>query len=164
MAEWTRKLAVLLVLGLLAVWPIGANMTNAQQIDITAKGPDGLPGIFWLIKERDQAAVGAWLDAGGDIEARGYHRATPVLAAAIVDNWSMVAYLIDRGARVDVVDGRGYTLSYRAATTRVDPKGIFGPPLMKVRAHLAQAGLLGRVYDPGQVRAMVAEGRWPPAR
>ncbi|MDD7973236.1 hypothetical protein [Roseinatronobacter alkalisoli] len=134
-----------------------------SQIDITANGPDGLPGVFWLIKQRDRAAVEAWLDAGGDIEAQGFHRATPILAAAIVDNWPMVLYLIERGARMDLADGRGYTLPYRANSTRVDTNGIFGSSLNAVRAHLAQAGLLSQVYTPEQVRAMMAEGKWPPA-
>lgn len=162
MAGWTRRLAILGGLGIIAFWQIGANMANGQQIDITANGPDGLPGIFWRIKQRDQAAVGAWLDAGGDIEVPGFQGATPVLAASMADNWPMVLYLIERGARMDVADRQGFTLPYRASSTRVDPNGIFGPPLNAVRAHLVQAGLLSRVYAPAQVRTMQAEGRWPP--
>lgn len=107
------------------------------QIDIAARGTDGQPGLFWQIKQRDRAAVGAWLDNGGDIEAPGYHGATPVLAAAIVDNWPMVLYLIERGARMNVTDARGFTRAYRSATTRVAPGGALGPPLNAVRAHLA---------------------------
>jgi hypothetical protein len=135
---------------------------SGGKMDIEARGPDGLPGIFWLIKQRDQVAVGAWLDSGGDIEAEGYHGATPVLAAAIVDNWPMVLYLIERGARMGVTDARGFTLAYRSTTTRVDPDGIFGPPLNAVRARLAEAGLLERIHEPATVRRMLAEGRWPP--
>ncbi|PKQ11320.1 MAG: hypothetical protein CVT70_14950 [Alphaproteobacteria bacterium HGW-Alphaproteobacteria-1] len=162
MTKWMRRLFVMLVLGTLAPCQIGATMANGQHVDITTKGPDGLPVIFWLIKQRDQAAVGAWLDSGGNIEAEGYHGATPVLAAAIVDNWPMVLYLIERGARMGVTDARGFTLAYRSATTRVAPDGILGPPLNAVRAHLAEAGLLERLYDPAAVRRMQAEGRWPP--
>lgn len=136
---------------------------NNSQIDITAKGPDGLPGIFWLIKQRDQQAVGAWLDAGGDIEVAGFQGATPVLAASIADNWPMVLYLIERGARIDVADRRGFTLPYRANSTRIDPEGIFGPSVDAVREHLADAGLLNHVYSPAQVREMVVEGKWPPS-
>lgn len=142
----------------------GAGLTRAGAVDITANGPDGLPGIFWLIKQRDQAAVGRWLDAGGDIEVPGFHRATPVLAAAIVDDWQMVLYLIDRGARSDVADRRGFTLGYRATTTRIDPEGALGPTLQTVRQRLGQAGALERIYSPAQVREMMAAGRWPPVR
>jgi hypothetical protein len=41
------------------------------KMDIEARGPDGLPGIFWLIKQEDMAGMAAWIDGGGDIEARG---------------------------------------------------------------------------------------------
>lgn len=138
-------------------------MANGQQVDITAKGPDGLPGIFWLIEQRDQAAVGAWLDSGGDIEVAGFMGATPVLAASMADNWPMVLYLIKRGARMTVADRQGFTLPYRTTTTRVDPNGIFGSSLNAVRAHLADAGLLERIYEPATVERMMADGRWPPA-
>lgn len=164
MVSWGRRVGVLMVIGTLALWQIGANMANGQQVDITAKGPDGLPGIFWLIKQRDQAAVGAWIDAGGSIETPGFLRATPVLAASMADNWPMVLYLIERGARMDVADRQGFTLAHNATITRVDPNGSLGPALRAVRKKLAQAGLLSRVYTPDQVKAMQAEGRWPPAR
>lgn len=141
---------------------IGGAVLAQGRTDTGAKGPDGLPGIFWLIKQRDQAAVGTWLESGGDIEVPGFQGATPVLAASMADNWPMVLYLIERGARMNVADGRGFTLAYRSTTTRVDPNGIFGPSLKAVRAHLARAGLLERVHEPAAVRRMLAEGRWPP--
>lgn len=147
---------------LAVIWQFGATMAHGQ-IDITARGPDGLPGIFWLIKQQDQSAVGAWLDAGGSIETPGFQRATPVLTAAIIDDWPMVVYLLDRGARMDVVDRRGFTLPWLASHSRAAPGGILGPALQEVRNRLAAAGLLSRVYDPTVVRAMLAEGRWPPA-
>lgn len=152
-----------LVLGLAAaalIWQFGANMANGQ-VDITARGPDGLPGIFWLIKQQDRAAVTAWLDAGGDIETPGFQRATPVLSAAIIDDWPMVIYLLDRGARMDVADRRGFTLPWLAANSRAAPGGILGPALQEVRSRLATAGLLSQVHDPATVRAMLADGRLP---
>lgn len=138
-------------------------MANGQ-VDITARGPDGLPGIFWRINQRDQAAVGAWLDAGGDIETPGFQRATPVLTAAIIDDWPMVIYLLDRGARMDVADRRGFTLPWLATNSRVAPGGIFGPALQETRNRLAAAGLLSQVHDTATVRALVNQGRWPPPR
>lgn len=162
------KRSVLFWFALLVLTPVvffvscqRVDMPNSS-IDIEAKGPDGLPGIFWLIKERDQSAVGAWLDAGGDIESKGYHGATPVLAAAIIDDWPMVLYLIHRGARLDVADKRGFTLGYRSTTTRVDLEGIFGPALLEVREVLAEADLLDEIYPPQVVREMKAAGEWPP--
>ena len=150
-----------LILGAAALlWQFGANMANGQ-VDITARGPDGLPGIFWLINQRNQAAVGAGLDAGGDIEVPGFHRATPVLTAAQIDDWPMVLFLLDRGARMDVYDRNGFTLAWLSTTSRVAPDGIFGPALQETRNRLAAAGLLSQVHDPAAMRAMLADGRLP---
>jgi hypothetical protein len=132
------------------------------KMDIEARGPDGLPGIFWLIKQEDMAGMAAWIDAGGDIEARGYHGASPALAAAVIENWPAVLWLIERGARPQVADGRGYTLGFLATRSRVAPAGPYGQALAGVRSRLAEAGLLERIHDPATVRRMMAEGRWPP--
>lgn len=138
-----------------------AEMTH-DRIDVQAPGPDGLPGIFWIIKQEDMAALAAWLDAGGDIEASGYHGATPVLAAAVTDNWPAVLYLLERGAHADVSDGRGFTLGHLATVSRVDMSGPYGKALAQLRSLLADRGLLTRVYAPAEVRALRADGRWPP--
>lgn len=155
----------LIILGLVtaALWPFGSNLAHGQ-IDVTARGPDGLPGIFWRINQQDRAGVGAWLDVGGDIESPGFQRATPVLAAAIVDDWPMVVLLLDRGARMGIHDRRGFTLAWLSTTSRAAPDGILGPALREVRARLAVTGLLGEVFEPAAVRAMIGDGRWPAPR
>jgi len=135
---------------------------SEEKIDIDAKGPDGLPGIFWMIKQENTRGISAWLDAGGDIEASGYHGASPALAAAATDNWPMVSYLLERGARANVSDGRGYTLGFLATRSRVAPEGQYGQALAQVRAILAERGLLSRIYEPATVKRMKAEDRWPP--
>jgi hypothetical protein len=142
---------------------IGGWAMSDGKIDITAKGPDGLPGIFWMIKQEDMSAIAAWLDAGGDIEARGYHGASPALAAAVIDNWPAVLRFLERGARADIADGRGYTLGFLASRSRAAPEGRYGQALAQVRAILADRGLLSRIYQPATVKRMKAEGRWPPA-
>lgn len=133
------------------------------KVDIEARGPDGLPGIFWLIKQEDMAGIAAWIDAGGDIEARGYHGASPALAAAVIENWPAVLWLLERGARADVADGRGYTLGFLATRSRVAPDGRYGRALAEVRSILADRGLLEQIHEPAAVKRMIAEGRWPPA-
>jgi hypothetical protein len=162
MMNYKYLLAGVAIIFTLFLWQIGSNVSNGKKIDITANGPDGLPGIFWLIKQDDRAAVGAWLDAGGSIETPGFLRSTPVLSASMSDSWPMVLYLIERGARLDVADRQGFTLAYNATTTRVDPNGSLGPALRDVRQRLTEAGLLERVYNPDEVNAMQADGSWPP--
>lgn len=132
---------------------LGAGAVPARAADPHARGPDGLPLIFWLIKSGDRAGVEAWLDAGGDIEASGYHGATPILAAAVIDDWPMVLRLAARGARLEIEDGRGFSLAWLNLRSRVDLSGPYGPPLLEARGLLARAGLLGRVRSPAEIRA-----------
>jgi hypothetical protein len=142
-----------LLLTTLAAALFPASGLSADPKGARVTGPDGLPLIFWLIKSRDRAAVDAWLDAGGDIEARGYHRATPILTAAIIDDWPMVLHLAGRGARIDISDGRGFTLGWLIQRSRVRLDGPFGPALIEMRGILDRAGLLDLVRDPAEVRA-----------
>lgn len=130
--------------------------------DITAPGPDGLQGIFWLINQHDRNGIAAWLDSGGEIEARGFLGASPAPAAAVADNWPTVLFLLERGARGDIADGQGFTLGYLATRSRVLPESRLGGALAKVRVILAERGVLSRIYQPAEVRRMKADGRWPP--
>jgi len=152
-----RALAVLVV-----VIGFGGWAMSDEKVDIDALGPDGLPGIFWLIKQEDMAGLTDWVEAAGDIEARGYHGASPALAAAVVDNWPAVHWLLENGARAEVADGRGYTLAFLAARSRVDPEGRYGKALAEVRSILARRGLFEKVYQPATVKRMRADGTWPP--
>ncbi len=155
---WQRALVVLAI-----VIGFGGWAMSDEKVDIEALGPDGLPGIFWLIKQEDMAGMADWIEAGGDIEARGYHGASPALAAAVVENWPAVHWLLENGARVQVADGRGYTLAFLAARSRVDPEGRYGKALADVRSILAGRGLLEEIYQPAAVKRMRADGTWPPA-
>jgi hypothetical protein len=132
---------------------LGPGTALADPAGPQARGPDGLPLIFWLIKSGDRAGVEAWLDAGGDLEASGYHRATPILAAAVIDDWPMVLRLAARGARLEVTDGRGFSLAWLNLRSRIDMNGPYGPPLLEARALLARAGLLDAVRSPAEIRA-----------
>ncbi|KGI78071.1 ankyrin repeat domain-containing protein [Oleiagrimonas soli] len=130
--------------------------------DPNAKGPNHWPVIFDAIEAEDHARVEALLNDGADIEIAGFQGATPVLAAAIIDDWPMVLYLLHRGARADVADRRGFTLPYLAATSRVDLHSRYGKALLETRKILDQRGLAQYGYAPEQVRRMMHEGTWPP--
>ncbi len=131
--------------------------------DIQEIGPDGLPIIFWRIKQEQEAVVFALLNAGADIEAQGYHGATPILAAALVDNWPLVVGLIERGANVGAVDRRGFNLPYLTTQASAAAETPTGVALQAVRAYLNERLMLERVYTPAQVRDLLAKGAWPPA-
>ncbi|MCV0393982.1 MAG: ankyrin repeat domain-containing protein [Rhizobiaceae bacterium] len=136
----------------------------AQNTEGTAleKGPDGQPIIFWKITEEDRAAVNELLDQGYDIETPGGFGMTPVIQAAMIDDWITVELLLQRGADPMVADRRGFTVPYLASTSRVAPEGTYGQALDRVRALLNERGIGGTVYKPDEVKRMLAAGQWPP--
>lgn len=136
--------------------------TAEQAVKTDAKGPDGLPIIFWTIKENDQAKVAALLDAGADIEAAGYHGSTPILSAAMVDNWIMAEFLMRRGANIAAFDRAGFNLPYMTAHARVAKGSPTEAALNEVRKALNNNGLLERIWEPAEVRALIKQGKWPP--
>jgi ankyrin repeat protein len=141
----------------------GTGMAEAETgLDPKAEGPDGLPIIFWTIKQGDAAKVNALLDAGADLEAAGYHGATPVLSAAVVDDWVMVAMLIQRGANPAVVDRRGFSIPWLTSQAKVAKGSPTEASLNAVRKYLNDRAMLERVYDPAQVRELMKAGKWPP--
>ncbi len=138
---------------------------QVAKIDDIAKekGPDGQPIIFWRIKQENRDAISAMLDAGYDIEIKGGFDATPIIGAALIDDWQTVLLLLKRGANPMVADRRGFTLNDLMNTSRVDPKGSYGVALEEVRALLKQRGVSDKVYEPPQVKEMLKNDEWPPA-
>lgn len=131
-------------------------------MDINATGPDGLPIIFWTIKEGDTKKLQALLRAGYNIEIQGYHKATPILSAAIIDNWEIVFLLYQNKARLSVADGRGFTLPWIAKNTKVAAHSSTKKALEQITNALEKHGLMKKVYKPEQVRQMMKDKTWPP--
>ena len=130
--------------------------------DIKELGPDGLPIIFWRIKQEDEAAVLALINAGADIEAQGYHGSTPLLTTAMLANWPLAVALIERGANVGAVDRLGYNLPYLTTQNNPAADSPSGVALQAVRVYLNERLMLERVYKPAEVRDLLAKGAWPP--
>lgn len=128
-----------------------------------APGREGHPQIHEAIEDRDRDRVARLIVSGANIEALGFSRTSPILKAALTHNWVMVEMLLDAGADPMVPSYSGITLPAVAARSNLKPESDEGQALARVRAILADRGLIGLVFPPAQVRAMVAEGRWPPA-
>lgn len=127
----------------------------------TAKGADGLPIIFTYIEREEKRQVEAWLAAGGDIEIEGFQGATPVLKAAVADNWPMAQFLLEQGADPNAYDRRGMTLPWLAETSRVSAGSSDYEGLLWVRAYLAERNIAQPTYEPNQVKEMIQSGTWP---
>lgn len=160
-----QRLTALTVL-LVCVGAVTLFWTNEGQsdvVDINATGPDGHPILFWQVKQRDPRAVGALLDAGANIEARGFFDATPVITAGSANSWEMVELLMSRGADPRAADGKGFNLPWLASTSKIREGTAQHTALQRVIAHLKKSGMMARIYTPPEAKTLVKQGAWPPA-
>lgn len=131
--------------------------------DPNRAGPDGHPIIFTVIEKADDTVrVRELIEAGANIEARGYGQGTPILMAAISENWRVVEVLLEAGADPMIPDEFGFTVTYMAATSRLRPESLEGQALDRVREVLEDRGIIGIVVPPREVEKMMEEGSWPP--
>lgn len=135
-----------------------------KQAEEVEKGPDGQPIIFWRIKQENRKAVAAMLDIGYDIEIKGGFGATPIIGASLIDDWITVLLLLERGANPLAADRRGFTMTYILSTSRVDRDGKYGVALGKVEAFLKKKSINDTAYTPVDVKKMLADDEWPPAK
>ena len=164
--HWLKiaALPVALALGLLA-WGASEVRTDEGKntvVDITEKGPDGLPIIFWRIKQRDEQGVAELLDAGASIETPGFFGATPLITAASANSWEMVEFLLDRGADPRAADGSGFNLPWLAATSKIKEGTDQHAALQRILPRLEQQGLMQRIFTPDETEELVQSGHWPP--
>ena len=80
------------------------------KIDINEQGPNGQHMIFWRIQEGKFDEVGAFLDAGVDVNIRGFREKTPAIWAAGTVSWDMVLFLAKRGADLSASDRDGMSV------------------------------------------------------
>ncbi len=159
------KIALLPGVVAMAVWVISEVRTDDRRhsvVEITEKGPDGLPIIFWRIKQRDAQGVAELLDAGASIETPGFFNATPVITAASANSWEMVEFLLDRGADPRAADGSGFTLPWLAATSKIKEGTDQHAALQRVLPRLEQMGVMERIFTPDEAEELVQSGNWPP--
>lgn len=68
---------------------------------------DNKPLIFLSVQSRRIEDVEKLLSYGHPIEARGFNRETPLLAAAMSNQWDMVLFLLEQGADYTAQSGSG---------------------------------------------------------
>lgn len=136
--------------------------TAGTPVDPKALGPDGLPLIFTKIEQEDFDGVIALMNAGADLEARGFFRSTPVLFAGLIDYWTMVQFLIEQGADPAAINDQGVNLPWLTSQAKVAKGSETERALNKVRHVLNDRAMLERVFPPAQALALARQGKWPP--
>lgn len=123
---------------------IGAEEMGREKIDITEQGPNGQHMIFWRIQEGKFDEVGAFLDAGVDVNIRGFREKTPAIWAAGTVSWDMVLFLAQRGADLSARDRDGMSVCtiQEGLPTRLDTEN--GRALQEVRRILQERGICER--------------------
>ena len=153
----------LLALALGAAAVVWSQERSRQMVDITAMAPDGQPIVFLHILNGDIDAIGALLDAGMDIEIRGFQQATPVISAASSNSWVVVEYLLSRGADPLAIDRTGFNLPWLVSQSSMLVEDA--PPaqaLARVRALLTAAGHMEETFAPAEAKALLDRNAWPP--
>lgn len=104
---------------IVAVSLIGCeNNIGNDMVDINETAPGGdYHMIFWRIEQDDHAAVEAFLDAGVDVNIRGFMDMTPAIWAATSDSWEAVELLSSRGADLGIAARDGTTVAEVAKRT-----------------------------------------------
>jgi ankyrin repeat protein len=88
--------------------------------------------------------------------------ATAVETGADADNFRMVLTLLNHGASIWATDNSGGTMAQSAFLSRLAPNNPEGQALAQVITRLKDAGYPWPPPNPKQVRALRAEGKWPP--
>ncbi len=85
-----------------------------------------------------------------------------VECAASADNFRMVLMLLNHGASIWATDNIGMNVAQFAFRSRLVPTSPEYPALTQVITRLKEAGYPWPPPNPKQVRALRAEGKWPP--
>lgn len=133
---------------------------NEKNVDIYALGPNG-PMLFWKIQAEEYDGAQALLNAGADINVRGFSAETPAISAATADDWKGVLYLADCGADLSLYGANGFTVANMAKGSRLRLDSEQGGYLEKVRGILDDRGLYDNVLTSKQLRDQMAAGKIP---
>lgn len=150
------------------VWIKKHFLLITNQVDINAQNASGHPIIFEKIAMGDVAAIEALLEAGADIDAKGFAEQTPIIKAAQQSRWTIVELLLDRGADIQATSEFGISLPLLASRTTDQAEKFTqsqnGQALSRVREKIAEAGIEHwSTYSATEVKEMLAYDAWPPA-
>lgn len=140
----------------------GIQMTEIDENDPNRLNDEDEPIIFGLIDETDLAGVKQLVEAGADIEARGFGEQTPMLRAALVRQWNICLYLLEQGADATATDEMGMSMPYLLYKFPVAEESFQGGFWLKVKALIEERGLDALNLAPKDVLELQEAKNWPP--
>jgi ankyrin repeat protein len=143
--------------------PLKGEEAGKTEVDTGVLNARGQSIIFQRVQEEDIDAIRDLLDAGLDVDVRGFQGSTPAIYAAMADTWPVVLFLLEHGANPAAANRLGFTLPWLASTSRIVGDGPRALALEQVRARLARKGLMLNVVDPRSVQRLIEADAWPPA-
>ena len=136
-----------------------------QSIDPTAIGSDGYSILFDIVAENDMSALQEMVKKGADVNTLGFANETPILRAALANNWEVVLFLLENGAHIDAYGTTGFTLPNLVQLSRMTEQDPEYAALQRVQEKIDAANITHwRDYPPTTVEAMIEDGTWPPPK
>lgn len=118
--------------------------------------------LIEAVMNMDDARVRQLVESGANIDAPDRKLQTPLILAAKTDQFRIAEYLISKGANVLAASKFGWTVGYAAQNSML-ARGPEAEARDRVLEQLRQRGYPFPAAEPAAVKAMLAEGRWPPA-
>jgi hypothetical protein len=139
-----------------------ATQPSAEYSDPNALGPNDMPLIHWTVTQEDIAGLNTLIGNGADVDAPYIFESTVALRASLLGLWEMTDILLQNGAQVDIVDGRGMTIPYFVYNNRYSSS--YQPEhLEEIKARIEEAGITHwKDYHPQTVKIMLENNTWPP--
>ncbi len=122
----------------------------------------GEPALFEaaLLGATDPADL--LLSAGARVDRHDKIGNSAALVAASADHWTMVGFLLGRGASIWAVDAAGVTIGGLAVRSRLLPDSPKGIALADVVARLKAGGFPMPPPTAREIKTLVALKNWPP--
>lgn len=118
--------------------------------------------LVQAVMNADAAQAKSLVEGGASLEEVDLDGQTPLLIAAMTDQFTIAEYLIAQGANIFATSEFGWTVGYAAETSRL-VRGPEAEARQRVLVQLRDRGFPFPATKPRQVMKWVEEKHWPPA-
>ncbi len=145
---------------------MATDLTVARTLLDAGANPNGIcnnePALYEAARIGNIEPAALLLKYHANINQADSLGTTSIVVAGSSENWTMVIYLITQHANIWATSNVGTNVGTFAASSRMLPNSPQGQALARVITRLKDAGYPWPPPSPKQVRALRAEGKWPP--